>query len=284
MDRTEQVTDPQLDDTRWLLPSGARLKTHAMCMLARPRLMQAQHATDFRFFEATLLVVTSGLLTLGRGERIWELADSHTLMVVAKNFIPNIQKIPDENNSTFTSLFLTFAPGLITEFHQRYGQNVTPASTVNECKTTELDEDLNDALQFCIRGINSRTVSEAQQTNRLLGLLLALQERGMVFLRPSAPGLADRLTQLLTKTPEKHWTAAQASRELAVSEATLRRRLADEGISFSATLTEVRMHHAMMLLQTTHFSVSQIADACGYRAISRFSMRFKSRFGFPPGR
>ncbi|MFJ2540611.1 helix-turn-helix transcriptional regulator [Pseudomonas sp. NPDC087614] len=284
MDRADPVTGPQLDDTRWLLPSGARLKANTMCMLARPRLMQAQHATNFRFFEATVLIVTSGHLTLEKDEGIWELADSHTLMAVAKNSITNIQKTPDNNSSVFTSLFLTFAPGLITEFHQRYGQNVTPASTVNECKTTELDEDLNDALQFCIRGINSRTISGAQQTNRLLGLLLALQERGVVFPRPSAPGIVERLTQLLVKAPEKNWTAAEVGRELAVSEATLRRRLAEEGISFNTVLTEIRMHHAMMLLQTTHFSTSQIADACGYRAVSRFSMRFKSRFGFSPGR
>ncbi|WP_247263022.1 MULTISPECIES: helix-turn-helix transcriptional regulator [Pseudomonas] len=284
MDRPEPVTAPQPDDARWLLPSGAPLQAQAPCMLARPRLMSPQHATNFRFFEATLLVVTSGHLTLDSGERTWELADPRTLMAVAKNAITDIQKTPDKNSSTFASLFLTFAPGLITEFHQRYGHNVTASSMVTECKTAELDEDLNDALQFCIRGIDSRTVSEAQQTNRLMGLLLALQKRNIVFLRPSVPGLAERLTQLLAKAPDKHWTAAQVGRELAVSEATLRRRLAEEGVSFSAVLTEIRMHHAMMLLQTTHFSISQIADACGYRAISRFSMRFKSRFGFSPVR
>ncbi|NWB31429.1 helix-turn-helix transcriptional regulator [Pseudomonas gingeri] len=284
MERIKPVTTLQLDDARWLPPSGAALKAQALCMLARPRLKRAQHATDFRFFEATLLVVTSGHLTLARGERTWELADSHTLMVVAKNSITNIQKTPDKNSSAFTSLFLTFAPSLITEFYQHYGHNVMAASIVEVCKTTELDEDLNDALQFCVRGINSPTVSEAQKTNRLIGFLLALQERNIVFARPSAPGLAERLTQLLANEPEKHWTAALAGRDLAVSEATLRRRLAEKGISFRAMLTEIRMHHAMMLLQTTHFSISQIADACGYRAISRFSMRFKSRFGFSPRR
>ena len=284
MDLPDTLTAAQTDDARWLLPSGAPVKAQSLCTLSRPRLMRAQHATDFRFFEATLLLVTSGHLTLESAESTWELANPHTLLAVAKNTLADIQKTPDNNTSVFTSVFLTFSPRLITEFHQRYGHTITPSSTVTECKTTELAEDLNDALQFCIRGIDSRTLSEAQQANRLMGLLLALQEEGIVFLRPSAAGLAERLTQLLAKAPEKHWTAAQAGRELAVSEATLRRRLAEEGVNFSTMLTEIRMHHAMMLLQTTHFSVSQIADACGYRAISRFSMRFKSRFGFSPGR
>jgi|LNAP01.1.fsa_nt_gb AraC-like DNA-binding protein len=284
MERLEPVTAAQLDDTRWLLPSGASLRAQALCTLARPHLMRAQHATDFRFFEATLLVVPSGQLSLGCGDNTWSLADPQTLMAVAKNTLANVQKTPDEKSMAFTSLFLTFAPSLINEFHQQYGHNIAASSTVAQCKTTELDEDLSDALQFCIRGIDSQTVSEAQKTNRLIGLLLSLQERNIVFARPSAPGLAERLTQLLAKEPEKYWTAALVARELAVSEATLRRRLAEEGISFSAILTEIRMHHAMMLLQTTHFSISQIADACGYRAISRFSRRFKSRFGFSPGR
>ena len=284
MDRLKPVTASLLDDARWLLPSGALQPAHALCTLARPYLTRAQHATGFRFFEATLLIVTSGHLTLECAHSTWELADPHTLMVVAKNAITDIQKTPESNTSAFTSVFLTFAPSLLMEFHQRYGHTLTPADAVTDCKTVELDEDLHDALQFCLRGIHSRAVSDTQKSNRLMGLLLALQERGLVFARPSAPGLTERLTQLLTRSPEHPWTAAQAGRELAVSEATLRRRLAEEGISFSAMLIEIRMHHAMMLLQTTHFSLSQIADACGYRAVSRFSMRFKSRFGFTPQR
>jgi AraC-like DNA-binding protein len=47
-------------------------------------------------------------------------------------------------------------------------------------------------------------------------------------------------------------------------------------------LQDIRMHHAMTLLQTTRWSLSQIADACGYRASSRFSLRFKQRFGCSP--
>ncbi|WP_236942666.1 helix-turn-helix transcriptional regulator [Ewingella americana] len=67
-----------------------------------------------------------------------------------------------------------------------------------------------------------------------------------------------------------------------MSEATLRRRLVEEQTSFRTLLQDIRMHHAMTLLQTTRWSLSQIADACGYRASSRFSLRFKQRFGCSP--
>ncbi|NWB99628.1 helix-turn-helix transcriptional regulator [Pseudomonas gingeri] len=281
MSRSENVNDPAVDGAHWVLPSGAALIKHPLCMLARPTLLRYQHANDFRFFEATLVLSLSGQLTLESDNRIWELADTQTLMVVAKNTTVNIQKTPGQDSSAFRSVFLALAPDVITEFYQRYGQGIRPSSAVAPCTITTLDEDLSDTLHYCIRGIDAAIEFE-QLANRLMGLLLALNERGIIFPRPSAAGLGERLKHLLGMAPEKYWTAAKAGRELAVSEATLRRRLAEEGVNFSHLLTEIRMHHAMMLLQTTNFSVSQIADACGYRALSRFSMRFKSRFGFSP--
>jgi AraC-like DNA-binding protein len=282
MDLPEYGSASQVTDARWLMPSGASLISQGLCMLARSHLAGYQRANDFRFFESTILLVTSGHLTLENGEETWELVDPLTLMAVAKNTVVNVHKAPDEDRSVFSSIYLTLAPNILTEFYQRYGQEITSIPPVAQCKKIELDWDLNDTLQYCLRGVDSQSNSKVQQINRFMGLLLSLYERGVVFPRPSVAGLAERLNQLLAKTPEKYWTAAQAGRELAVSEATLRRRLAEEGVNFGSMLTEIRMHHAMMLLQTTNFSVSQISDACGYRAISRFSMRFKSRFGFSP--
>ena len=265
---------------QWLLPSGALLQPEGVCSLARPQLVRGHQAQDFRFFEATLLVVTCGTLALENAAGRWALEDTSSVMAVAKHAQVNVHKAPASNGAPYCALFLTFSSALITEFHQRYGHLPASSPTVETCQQSTLDDALNDSLQFCIRGIESPNASALQQSHRALGLLLALQERGIVYPRPSPAGLAERLTHLLAKAPELPWTAAIAGRELAVSEATLRRRLADEGVRFSTLLTEIRMHHAMMLLQTTHLGVSQIADACGYRALSRFSLRFKSRFGF----
>lgn len=48
-----------------------------------------------------------------------------------------------------------------------------------------------------------------------------------------------------------------------MSEATLRRRLAAEQERFETILSDIRMHHGMMLLQTTAWSIPRIAEACG---------------------
>ena len=58
----------------------------------------------------------------------------------------------------------------------------------------------------------------------------------------------------------------------------MRRRLARQETNFRTLLTDVRM----MLLQVTQWPVAQIAGAVGYDCPSRFSARFKERFGCVP--
>lgn len=68
----------------------------------------------------------------------------------------------------------------------------------------------------------------------------------------------------------------------AMSEATLRRKLADEGTKLSEILVDTRLSFALTLLQSTAQSVTQIALNVGYQTPSHFATRFRSRFGVPP--
>ncbi|WP_439647944.1 helix-turn-helix domain-containing protein [Cohnella mopanensis] len=54
------------------------------------------------------------------------------------------------------------------------------------------------------------------------------------------------------------------------------------GYSFKEYLNLIRINHAEMLLSTGGFSVTQVADRCGFRDISYFSNVFKSIKGYPP--
>nr|WP_259372002.1 helix-turn-helix transcriptional regulator [Caldimonas mangrovi] len=74
----------------------------------------------------------------------------------------------------------------------------------------------------------------------------------------------------------------EVAARLAMSEATLRRRLRAEGASFNELLADVRMSFAMTLLQSTDRSVAHIASDVGYESASRFAIRFRERFGFAP--
>ncbi|MCX8508697.1 MAG: helix-turn-helix domain-containing protein, partial [Rhodobacteraceae bacterium] len=102
-------------------------------------------------------------------------------------------------------------------------------------------------------------------------------------LAPLAPmSLSDRLRALLIASPDRGWTAAEAARALAMSAPTLRRHLATEGAGFATLLQDVRMTHALALLQTSQQPVAMIAAAVGYDSPSRFAARFRARFAAAP--
>jgi AraC-like DNA-binding protein len=62
----------------------------------------------------------------------------------------------------------------------------------------------------------------------------------------------------------------------------LRRKLKLEGTSVQDIKDQARLGLALHLLQTSSNSIGMIADKCGYQSQSRFTERFKKRFGLTP--
>jgi len=118
--------------------------------------------------------------------------------------------------------------------------------------------------------------------HRVVELLLWLAHHGLHFRPPSATLVSARVQKLLASAPDKRWNVPGVAEALAMSEATLRRRLAEEDRTFSELMIDVRMAHALSLLQSTDRSVTQIALDAGYESASRFAVRFRKRFGFAP--
>lgn len=118
--------------------------------------------------------------------------------------------------------------------------------------------------------------------HRLAEVLAWLFLRGVRFPPLQALSLATRVRRLFETAPAERWTTAQAARRLAMSEATLRRRLAAEDSTVGTLLADVRMTSALLLLQSTGLPVNHIALDVGYESASRFAIRFRERFGCPP--
>lgn len=70
--------------------------------------------------------------------------------------------------------------------------------------------------------------------------------------------------------------------QLAMSESTLRRKLHSEGTSVQEIKDQARLTLGLHLLQTTRQPISLVAEKCGYQSQSRFTDRFKRRFGLTP--
>ncbi len=270
-----------MDGSDSILPSGMPIARRGLCVLAQPCLRLPHHANRFRFLEASILLVGSGKLSVDQDGSTTLLEGPSALLAVAQNVCADLQKTPGGPDLIFRSLFLTLSPELIRQFHQHHElENLSPP--LSGCSAVPLDDDLAETLNHCLRGMDAARVSDRLLRHRLLGLLLALAERGIWFAAPAYQSVGNLLRSLLSDTPGQQWTTAKAGRELAMSEATLRRRLAAEHLRFETLLLEVRMHHAMALLQSTGWSIPQVAQACGYQAHSRFSLRFRERFGCSP--
>lgn len=143
---------------------------------------------------------------------------------------------------------------------------------------------LADAFEHARRALApGGAVPDPVARQRLLEVMHWLLEADVVLRHPPVhPGIAVRVRALVAGRLDVAWTAARVAAELALSEATLRRRLAQEGSSLSALLVDARMATALTLLQATTQPVSAIALAVGYESASRFAVRFRQRFGFAP--
>ena len=94
--------------------------------------------------------------------------------------------------------------------------------------------------------------------------------------------VSQKLHDIISKQLQLDLSVKSLSIELSMSESTLRRRLGSEGSSVQAIKDQVKLGHGLHLLQSSALSIGLIAEKCGYQSQSRFSDRFKHRFGLTP--
>lgn len=269
-------------DGRWQLPSGAPVLRRSLCSLAQPCLKQPQYTPRFQFHEATVLLIAAGRLDLDDGVNQMSVDASPSLLLVEPGTCVDLRKSPGGNEQRFRSIFLALPAVLLDTFRRSRPPAPTDESRPAPLRLMPLDEDLASTLRHVLDSIEAQRVSDERLRYRLMDLLAALAERGHHFGQSGLYSTSGRLRTLIAEAPEQHWTAQEAGRALAMSEATLRRRLADEHMRFEDLLIDVRMHHAMMLVQTTSWRIPRIAQACGYKSSARFAERFRARFGYLP--
>ncbi len=229
-----------------------------------------------------MLLVTSGRMDLDNGSNQVSIGGDASLLLVDAGGHADLLKTPARDSKRFRSLFLTLSTTLLRSFQRQNSSLLSSHSARAGYQQLVLDTDLKTTFLRIFDGADVQRVSDARLQCRLTELLWSLAERGYVFKERKQDGTAERLRALISDDPGQQWTANEAGRRLAMSEATLRRRLVGESVHFEDILIEVRMHHAMMLLQTTPWSIPRIALACGYQSRSRFSERFRTRFGYSP--
>jgi AraC-like DNA-binding protein len=96
------------------------------------------------------------------------------------------------------------------------------------------------------------------------------------------PQVRHKLHSIISQQHEQELSIENICQQLAMSESTLRRKLKSEGTTIQEIKDQVKLGLGLHLLQTTDYSISLISEKCGYHSQSRFSARFKGRFGLTP--
>jgi AraC-like DNA-binding protein len=94
--------------------------------------------------------------------------------------------------------------------------------------------------------------------------------------------VVSQLYALLVRSVRRFPTAPEACRMLGLSERTLYRRLAAQGLTFGQMVDQVREQRAAYLLDNTRMSVEAVAEALGFAETASFSRAFKRWKGLSP--
>ena len=150
-----------------------------------------------------------------------------------------------------------------------------------------------------IRGRIPGSVAFEAECNRLI-FPRSLLDEPVVTANPTAMILArEQCERELAEVSRKHTyahrvreaTAAptgflgleEVAKRLATSPRTLKRRLAEEGTSFSELLDQLRRTRALALTQEPELSLEEIAERLGYSDVANFSRAFRRWTNVAPG-
>ncbi|MEE1751397.1 helix-turn-helix transcriptional regulator [Streptomyces sp. SP18CS02] len=116
----------------------------------------------------------------------------------------------------------------------------------------------------------------------LLDQLRASPQQPLHLPAPTTP-LLRALCDILRADPSDGRTLAELGRQVGASDRTLSRQFrADVGMTFPQWRTQLRLHHALVLL-ARDMPVTAVAHRCGWSSVSAFIDVFRRAFGHTPG-
>ncbi|UPT56623.1 helix-turn-helix transcriptional regulator [Dickeya zeae] len=202
-------------------------------------------------------------------------------VVVGEGQSFDIINTPAPENGTYEADWLSFNSDVVTGYHCRHSGCVK----VNQaCSLEGISETFRKAFYHTTEVFSEPAlIPDTVARDRMHEMLSWLEEYGVCFGVRFRTGIESKLRRLISVNLSHSWDIKTVASQLGMSEATLRRKLAAEQTSFSKLIADVRMCRALTLLQVTDLSVTQIAFEVGYESPSKFSSRFRHRFGFYPG-
>ncbi len=228
-----------------------------------------------------------GLILSGRKELRIGSTDSTLrpgqIMLWPSNCDIHFSNYPDGAEGVYLALIFAFAPRAIEHFTRHYGSQSNalekpPVWSADVPGSVLLA--MTQWVELCMEGPVDGDIMHHRQVE----LLLLLANHGLAgnLLVSRQGAWRQRVAHLLSLDPARRWEASDVSSRLGCAESSLRRHLHGEGSSFRDLLEEVRLVAGLALLQETFWPIARVAAEVGYDSHSRFSERFRMRFGMTP--
>jgi AraC-like DNA-binding protein len=233
--------------------------------------IKEQNLLNVPIAKPLLIVVLSGDKVLGQENKIT--CQAGDFIFLSDSPAVNMRNIP--KNKAYYALLIDF------DYEDIKGLESSISSKKNYLvgKTTMLLEQC--LQQFVESALWAPTAIISLRKREIIELLIHLGHQDISSLL-GTPMLKNRLHELFLLKGFTGLTTTIICDQLALSESTLRRKLKREGTSIQQIKDLARLGLGVHLLQTTEQPIGLISDACGYQSQSRFTERFKHRFGLTP--
>lgn len=232
---------------------------------------------DFEY--PTLIFVLHGTKTLRRNDQTYIIRAGECVAVDGGLTFEIVNEI--STTGAYEAWWIAWDPSLLSAHHQQVNHADDNAASVWPIR--HIEPAFQQSLEKALTALSDEAhVPENIARHQLHEILIWLEHYGVHFQPHEITTVSGKVRQLIARDPAYKWSAPHLASLMAMSEATLRRRLVAEQGSLTELLVDVRMNFALTLLQSTDHPVSQIAQDVGYESQSKFAIRFRKRFGFSP--
>lgn len=233
--------------------------------------LKEQNILNVPIIKPTLIFILSGKKELGKTNQI--ICQAGSFVFLSNSPTINMRNIP--NNLEYFALLIEFE-------HQDFNFFKKNTSIPPKFIKGEVDSLLKSTLQQFIEWSLFAPVN--MWFHRRQEILQVLYHLGYtdVYSIIENTSVSNKLHQIVSENLTAEFNASFFCKQLAMSESTLRRRLKLEGTSFQIIKDQVKLGHALHLIQSTAEPIGRIAEQCGYQSQSRFTEKFKLLFGLTP--
>lgn len=233
--------------------------------------IKEQYLLNVPVIKPLLIAVLEGNKELGKHAEIQCSAGSFVFLSDSPAI--DMRNIP--NNKPYFALLIEFE-------YQDFAELQVGRAQRKRYIVGEINQTLDKCLQQFVEWSQFAPKSLWAQRRREILQLLCLMGHKEILAMATNGSVGHRLHALLSNQKDDVLSTEKICEQLAMSESTLRRKLKSEGTTIQEVKDQVKLGLGLHLLQTTQHSIGYIAQQCGYHSQSRFTQRFKGRFGLTP--